>query len=1189
MNIQKLSADIQCHFLRTLSSESKREEMLKYIADQVMSILQASACSVYIVNQDNRTATQRAGAGYQSRFVNQAVCKVVPEDQVVENPALEQRLGLTGWILSTGKSFLARSPEELKDHPHRRGQHDPDMSPDLELRLQTFMGVPLRGMHGEIIGVIKAERRLTPALETKPFSVIEQIVLETVARVTSKCLSYLEIARSRSIDAALTAWARDVIAESSVSEGDMDNFLSIVVNVVASSMRADSCGIYLIDQSKNTLTQRAGIMSQAPRFVIRSYRLPKPEEIEASSKKVGLTAWIAATGKPFYARNMEELKAHPHHKGHYDDRNFKSDEECGAFLGAPLQVAGDIVGTLKVENISRKGVPDPREFVEEACRRFDVLAQDIALAIVRLQLHAREPYQVIINAQKTIFQILRGDQDVQTLVSTVVDKTMELLNARACALFLKEGDSLVQPDWAAAGYAQKKTPGIRRIYKLVKLEDIVENPASEKERVGLTVWIAVKREKFTARSNTELKLHPHHLGTYDPHNFELEKGEQCESFMGVPLTVGDELVGVLKVESKKKITQDGVEEYTYFSEQDELVFDLIAKSVAIAIENAKLSESRRFAEQILAQTNRLLFDLHDFVKDNSRAMETLSQVANLISGKKGNIATIIENYSALMQPDFPLRSLDAIPSLMGHFGDFLEGGVAMGALYAEFYRALTVHSIADLGTFCSTSKLTANVQLGQAQFFLTQPATILIEMVAQVNQALNSVSLTHSSLEAARGHLDLARERALQLSMPERGILLRIIDLWLQVIADARAEFEEVENPYVVGVPVNPKHGSPFFGRRDVFDWISKNIYGKTQKNILVFHGERRMGKTSILLQLQEGELGEELRKNKVPALCPVHFDLQRINDRSTYLFLHSISSTIAERVTIQYPSLRNKVQVPLTTDFKQVPFATFEKFISDVCTLLKDSLLVLMLDEYERLDQLVAKKYVTSNIYSQIRWLMQHQPKMTFILAGAHEIGDLSEEYRGIIQSIAQIREVSFMDEADSKDLIKKPIEGKVTIEDHAVDELWSSTHGHPYLLQHLCHDLIEDMNKRGEGNFISKGHVQKMIEKFSRQRAGYLNELWQNFTEANQAIMFMLAESQVAHGKGFSQYKLSEHLSAFNEIQISDTLTHLIKRGLVEKTPAIQSNSEPEFTHTILLFARWIQCNIPIELKSKWIKPQA
>ncbi len=1189
MVIQKLSArqhsaNIQCHFLRTLSSQLEQDEVLQYIVEQVKIILEASACSIFIVDKGGTTATQRAGDGYQRNFIGSAKCEVVQEDQVDDNPSKpEERLGITGWILSTGKSFLARTPEDVFNHPHRLGTRDPDMSPDRQLRLQTFLGVPIRGLHGEIIGAIKAERRYDPLFPIQAFSVEEQIVLETVARVTSKSLGYLETARTRSVDAAITAWARDVISEASITEGDVDGFLSLVVNVVAAAMHSDSCGIFLTDPRKNTLTQRAGTGSQQTRYVIRSYLLPKkeniPENPQSKEGRVGLTAWIAATGKSFYARNFDELQKHPHHRGQYDNVNFVQGQEiCGAFLGVPLQVAGNIVGTLKVENISCFGTPDLREFDKEARRRFDVLAQDIGLAIVRLQEHATDPYQVIINAQQTIFQILRGGQDVQTLVSTVVAKTKELLKAGACALFLKEGDMLIQPDWAADGYAKSKiSPGKRREYKLVKPEEIVENPTSE-QKVGLTVWIAVKREKFTARSNTELRLHPHHRGTFDPYNFDQSKGEQCESFMGVPLEVGNELLGVLKVESKKKIT-DSSEEYTYFSEQDELVFDLIAKSVAIAIENAKLSESRRFAQQILAQSNRVLPDLHEFVKDKAQAVETLMQVANLLRGEKGDIANIVENYATLLQSDFPERFLDAVPSLTKTFGDFLEGGRAMGRLYEEFSRALSINTVEKLARFCSSSSLRIDVQFGQAQFFLAEPAALLIEMIGQVKQDLQGDSVTRSSLEMARTHLETAQQRALKLSPPEQGILSRVIDRWLTIIKDARETFKVVENPYVVGAPIDPT-GSSFFGRRDVFEWVTKNLHGTKQKNILVFHGERRIGKTSILLQLKKGKLGEELRNNPTRPICPIHIDLQGFNDWTTHKFLRQLCKEIDQQVSAQYPILESKIKLPPLSDFRETPFGTFQEYLAKICSLLKNTLLVLMIDEFERLDEMVASGSLENKIYELLRFLMQHQSNLTFILAGTHELAELSNEYRGLVQSIALIREVSFMSKEDSEALIRQPVAGMVSFEDAAVEELWQYAHGHPYLLQYLCHELISDMNDRGEGNYIAKGHVSKIINEFVCKRETYLNMLWDHCKDLEKAILYHLAEANRSSKSDMSKYELLELLDSFTEDQVTESLTSLTKRGLVE------SKQNGRVTHTILLLSLWIYKNIPAEQKRKWIK---
>lgn len=1193
LSAQKRSADIQCYFLRTLSAQSKNDDLLKYIVEQVMVILEASACSIYIVDLDRKTATQRAGAGYQQNYVGVATCQVLSEDQVDSNhPAPENKLGITGWILSTGKSFLARTPEELVAHPHRLGEHDPDMSPDSPLSLQTFLGVPIRGQHGEIIGLIKAERRYDPELSSQPFSVEQQIILETVARMTSKALGYLETSHTRNVEAAITAWARDVIAEASITESDMDGFLSIVVNVVAAAMRADSCGIYITDPSRHTLTQRAGIGSQQPRYVIRSYYLPREDQIvknpATKDEKVGLTAWIAATGRSFYARNMQELSAHPHHRGEYDEKNFESKTECGAFLGVPLQVAGNIVGTIKVENIVQKGTPDQREFSEEAQRRFDVLAQDIALAIVRLQLHAQEPYQVIIEAQQTIFEILRGGQNVQILASTVVKKTMGLLKARACSLFLKEGEFLIQPEWAAAGYAQigySQNYPVRRQYKLVDKNAIIENPTSEEQKIGLTVWIAAKREKFTARSNTELRLHPHHLGTFDKFNFDKERKEQCESFMGVPLTVGEELVGVLKVESKKKIDESGNEEYTYFSEQDELVFDLIAKSVAIAIENAKLSESRRMAEQILAQTHRLLLDLHEFAKDDSRSMETLIQVADAIRGRKANIAMIIENYATLMLPNFPLRSLDAISELMEGLGEVLEGGRAMGLLYREFYRALLVTSTPDLAKFCSQSRLSNEVQFGPTQFFLSDSAAKFFRIVEDMNQELQGKSETRSSLDSALIHLKAAREQVSSLAVPERGILLRILDLWQEIISTARGFFVKIANPYIVGAPVDPD-SSPFFGRRDVFNWISENLYGAHQKNILVFHGERRVGKTSILLQIQRGEMGRALRENPQRPICPVFIDLQGFKDGGTHTFLYYICDLIYRRAAEYSQEFGRKLVPPNLSAFEHLPFGSFREYIQNTCKVLNNTMLVLMLDEFERLDDLVKSGKVEKAIYDQFRSLMQFEKTLTFILAGTHELEELSGEYRDLVHNIALIHEISFMDKQDAIDLIRQPVAGKVSYQDNAVEELWCYTRGQPWLLQILCYDLIDDMNRRGDGNFIALGHVTNIIQRFVPKHN--LDSLWERCNRVDKAILYWLAESTEKYQRKMTQFELTQALTAFSDEEIATSLSRLIKRTLVEKS--INASGNVEFTHVIRLFSRWLAENPPsAEDRQSWTKVPA
>ena len=43
-----------------------------------------------------------------------------------------------------------------------------------------------------------------------------------------------------------------------------------------------------------------------------------------------------------------------------------------------------------------------------------------------------------------------------------------------------------------------------------------------------------------------------------------------------------------------------------------------------------------------------------------------------------------------------------------------------------------------------------------------------------------------------------------------------------------------------------------FVGRQDVFDFVREHLLGTYQNNVIVLHGQRRTGKTSILYRLNE-------------------------------------------------------------------------------------------------------------------------------------------------------------------------------------------------------------------------------------------------------------------------------------------------------------------------------------------------
>ena len=79
-----------------------------------------------------------------------------------------------------------------------------------------------------------------------------------------------------------------------------------------------------------------------------------------------------------------------------------------------------------------------------------------------------------------------------------------------------------------------------------------------------------------------------------------------------------------------------------------------------------------------------------------------------------------------------------------------------------------------------------------------------------------------------------------------------------------------------------------FFGREGVFEWIENNLSGKYINHILVLHGQRRVGKTSVLKHIP----------NRLPDRhIPIFIDLQGRVSTTLGRFLYWLALEAIARV----------------------------------------------------------------------------------------------------------------------------------------------------------------------------------------------------------------------------------------------------------------------------------------------------
>ena len=165
-------------------------------------------------------------------------------------------------------------------------------------------------------------------------------------------------------------------------------------------------------------------------------------------------------------------------------------------------------------------------------------------------------------------------------------------------------------------------------------------------------------------------------------------------------------------------------------------------------------------------------------------------------------------------------------------------------------------------------------------------------------------------------------------------------------------------NPYIAGAPVVA--ADMFFGRTDIFEWVERSLMGKYVDHILVIHGQRRVGKTSILKQLP----------NHLPErYIQVFFDLQGRTTTSPGRFFWWLSREISRAIE---GSNGGTVVVPERAELEANPEYLFTRFLPEVQSALDGCALLLTFDEFDTLNEPGVGETLALPLIQTLRGMME-------------------------------------------------------------------------------------------------------------------------------------------------------------------------------------------------------------------------
>ena len=372
------------------------------------------------------------------------------------------------------------------------------------------------------------------------------------------------------------------------------------------------------------------------------------------------------------------------------------------------------------------------------------------------------------------------------------------------------------------------------------------------------------------------------------------------------------------------------------------------------------------------------------------------------------------------------------------------------------------------------------------------------------------------------------------------------------------SDFKHIPNPFIVGNPI--KSRDMFFGRQDDFEYIKRKLQSGVKSYIIVFSGERRSGKTSILFQVLNGELGE--------GFLPILIDMQTMAGLQN-------ENEFFEKIAKE--TFRALEEVPLSIDqynFFQdevSPYKVFSKLLDDIHALNPDKNILFLIDEYELIESKISEGSLNKNFVPFLAGVLESERKISFLFTGSKKLDERKSPYWNILFAKSLYRNVSFLSQNDTIRLITEPIKDYVTYEKEVIEGIYRLTAGQPFYTQVCCQNIVDHLNEKQKNN-VTESDLDEIIDEILENPLPQMIYFWNSLSNEKKLILSLLSE-MLKDSNGFVQAQDMHKFSSKREFginvtlkTISTTLETLYHQHLLRKV-------EDQYCFHMDLFRRWIK----------------
>ena len=293
----------------------------------------------------------------------------------------------------------------------------------------------------------------------------------------------------------------------------------------------------------------------------------------------------------------------------------------------------------------------------------------------------------------------------------------------------------------------------------------------------------------------------------------------------------------------------------------------------------------------------------------------------------------------------------------------------------------------------------------------------------QISQSLEIALRQHSDLHQrtligeTRNQLNQLNNDLLVSSLPHAQRFTSIAAHWMRILNQyidqlslLSTSSQGIPNPYIYGNPLDANQGI-FVGRVDIMTRIEQFLFDNQHAPLLLY-GQRRFGKTSLLLNL-----GRILPST----IIPTYVDCQECTAARDYdelLF-------IINQQIIRSAKQQRSYSLPASTFalMEGRPFLATNEWLNAVDSQMEqeNKYLLIKVDEIEALDQIFSRpNFPPEAFFNILRHTIQHHNRIKVVLAGSHTLEEL-EHWSNFLINV-QLIKVSYLQESEARQLIERP-----------------------------------------------------------------------------------------------------------------------------------------------------------------------